>query len=223
MEVNAWTGRTACALQAALRFTNEAFAEHLGVAVRTVATWHQRPGVSPKADVQQALDTALERAPEAAKTRFARLLHQDNPPALSEPSTGQTLRVAIAVVVKETDVLLVCRRGEDGRGISWQFPAGVVKPGVQPETVAVRETLGETGVHCAVIRTLGTRLHPITNVHCDYLFCEYLAGEAENVDVVENVSVVWTDKMNLTRFIPADLIFPPILEALEVPRDPANS
>jgi hypothetical protein len=84
-------------------------------------------------------------------------------------------------------------------------------------------TLGETGVHCAVIRTLGGRLHPITNVHCDYLLCEYLAGDAANVDVVENVSVVWTDKMNLTRFIPADLIFPPILEALEIPGDPVNS
>lgn len=221
--VNAWTGRTACALQAALRLTNEAFADHLGVAVRTVATWHQRPDSSPKADVQQALDTALERASETAKTRFARLVDREKPPALTEPAAGQALRVAIAVVIKESDVLLVCRRDEDGGGISWQFPAGVVKPGARPETVAVRETLGETGVHCAVIRTLGNRLHPITNVHCDYLLCQYLAGDAENVDVVENVSVVWTDKMNLTRFIPANLIFPPILEALEVPSDPANS
>jgi 8-oxo-dGTP diphosphatase len=32
-----WTGRTACALQAALRLSNESFAEHLGIAVRTVA------------------------------------------------------------------------------------------------------------------------------------------------------------------------------------------
>jgi 8-oxo-dGTP pyrophosphatase MutT (NUDIX family) len=220
--VNAWTGRRACALQAALRLTNEAFADHLGVSVRTVATWHQRPDSTPKADVQQALDTTLERASEAAKTRFARLVDNDKPPVLTEPATGQALRVAIAVVIKESAVLLVCRRGEDGGGISWQFPAGVVKPGVRPETVAVRETFGETGVHCAVVRTLGSRLHPITNVHCDYLLCEYLAGDAENVDVVENVSVVWTDRMGLTRFIPADQIFPPILEALEVPSDPAN-
>lgn len=58
--VNAWTGRTACALQAALRLTNEAFAAHLGVAVRTVATWHQKPDLIPKAEMQQLLDTALE-------------------------------------------------------------------------------------------------------------------------------------------------------------------
>lgn len=34
------SGRSACALQSALRLTNESFAEHLGVAVRTVAAWH---------------------------------------------------------------------------------------------------------------------------------------------------------------------------------------
>ena len=38
MEVIAsWTGRHADALRQALRMTNESFAEHLGVAVRTVA------------------------------------------------------------------------------------------------------------------------------------------------------------------------------------------
>lgn len=35
--VAAWTGRRADTLRQALRMTNETFAEHLGVAVRTVA------------------------------------------------------------------------------------------------------------------------------------------------------------------------------------------
>jgi DNA-binding transcriptional regulator YiaG len=43
-----WTGRAACTLQAALRMSNEAFAEHLGIAVRTVAGWHQKPGLRPR-------------------------------------------------------------------------------------------------------------------------------------------------------------------------------
>ncbi|EWC61256.1 hypothetical protein UO65_3443 [Actinokineospora spheciospongiae] len=68
-----WTGETACTLQAALRLTNEAFAEHLGVAVRTVAAWHQRPAMKPKLDIQQALDTALRQAPEDARARFTTL------------------------------------------------------------------------------------------------------------------------------------------------------
>jgi 8-oxo-dGTP pyrophosphatase MutT (NUDIX family) len=213
--VNDWTGRTACILQAALRMSNESFAQHLGVAVRTVATWHQRPDLTPRSEMQQLLDTALDRAPEVAKARFSTLVDEGAEP--SPPSeSAQALRVAIAVVQNGSEVLVVCRRGDDGRGISWQFPAGMIKPGVQAETVAIRETLAETGVHCSVITSLGNRLHPVTHVFCEYLLCEYLGGEAENKDVVENVSVVWVDKAKLTRFIPVDQIFLPILEVLEV-------
>ena len=38
-----WTGETACALQAALRMSNETFARHLQVSPRTVAGWHEKP------------------------------------------------------------------------------------------------------------------------------------------------------------------------------------
>jgi 8-oxo-dGTP pyrophosphatase MutT (NUDIX family) len=201
--------------------SNDGFASHLGVAPRTVAAWHKKLDLVPKSEMQQALDTALEQATEGAKTRFAHLAGEGDrlPAVVQDTSAAQAFRVAIAVVVNESDVLIVCRRGDDGGGISWQFPAGVVKPGVSPETVAVRETLGETGVHCTVVRSLGSRLHPITNVMCEYLLCEYLTGDAENVDIVENVSVTWTDRRELTRFIPADRIYPPVLEALEVASD----
>ncbi|CAM4098818.1 Nudix hydrolase domain-containing protein [Kibdelosporangium persicum] len=217
--VDEWNGRTACVLQAALRLSNDAFAAHLGVAPRTVATWHQKPDLIPRSDMQQLLDTALDRASEAAQARFARLLGDYDGHSSTVAGEPQALRIAIAVVVKDTEVLIVCRRGDDGGGISWQFPAGMIKPGVRPDTVAVRETLAETGVHCAVVRHLGNRVHPVTNVLCEYVLCEYLSGEAENKDVVENVSVTWIDKENLIRFIPADRIFPPVLEALEVPSE----
>lgn len=71
--VIAWTGHTACALQSALRLTNEAFAAQLGIHVRTVASWHQRPEMSPKAAMQQILDVALEQASHAEKRRFNEL------------------------------------------------------------------------------------------------------------------------------------------------------
>ncbi|MGH3760521.1 MAG: transcriptional regulator [Actinophytocola sp.] len=60
-------------MQAALRLTQEAFAEHLGINLRTVAAWHQQPDMSPKAATQQILDTALERASDAERQRFAHL------------------------------------------------------------------------------------------------------------------------------------------------------
>lgn len=217
--VNAWTGRTACALQAALRLTNEAFAKQLGVAVRTVATWHEKPALTPRTEMQQLLDTVYEQATDAARSRFARLAGDAIPspgPPSAEATTGHVLTVAIAIVTNNSNVLVVQRRGDDGAGIAWQFPAGMVKPGVAPELVAVRETFAETGVHCRVVRSLGSRLHPITNVYCDYLLCDYLTGEPQNMDEVENVSVTWAPTSRLTRFIPAEQIFQPILEALEI-------
>ncbi|MGH3869086.1 MAG: helix-turn-helix domain-containing protein, partial [Pseudonocardiaceae bacterium] len=70
--VRLWTGRAACALQAALRMTNESFAAHLGTAVQTVATWHHKPDRVPSAEMQQALDTTLERAAQGTQARFTR-------------------------------------------------------------------------------------------------------------------------------------------------------
>jgi DNA-binding transcriptional regulator YiaG len=66
-------GPTACALQSALRLSNEVFATRLGVAVRTVAAWHQKPDLRPKSEMQQLLDTALAQASDEAQARFAQL------------------------------------------------------------------------------------------------------------------------------------------------------
>ena len=208
MDVVTWTGRTACLLQQAMRMTNEQFAHHLGISERTISRWHAQPDMTHRTEVQQILDTAYEQAGEAVKRRFALLL---NPPA--PRMEAQALRVAIAVVLRGDEVLLVCRRG-DGE-LRWQFPAGMVKPGSDPATVAVQETHGETGVHCAVRALLGERVHPVTGVVAVYHLADYLAGEPTNLDPVENVDVTWVPRSSLTRFIPADQIFPPVLEALE--------
>jgi hypothetical protein len=79
--VSVWTGRTACALQAALRLSNESFAEHLGIAVRTVAAWHHKPTLKPKSEMQQLLDTAFEQA----KARFIQVLAGSADPSATEP------------------------------------------------------------------------------------------------------------------------------------------
>ncbi len=99
------------------------------------------------------------------------------------------LTVAIAVVTDGDRVLLVCRRHEAGN-VSWQFPAGVVKPEMNAAATAVRETFEETGVHCSVRQRLGTRLHPVTRVFCEYFPCDYLSGIVANRDVVENMRLL---------------------------------
>ena len=68
--VSSWTGARAHALQQALRMTNEAFAEHLGAAVRTVTYWRSRPGCSPQPVNQEALDTVLAQASESVRAQF---------------------------------------------------------------------------------------------------------------------------------------------------------
>ena len=68
--VASWTGGHADALRQALRMTNEAFAEYLGVAVRTVAYWRKRSEIEPQPAMQAILDTALARAPERVRAQF---------------------------------------------------------------------------------------------------------------------------------------------------------
>lgn len=208
MDVTEWTGRHACWLQDAFEDTQEEFASRLGVSVRSVASWHQSPGMVPKLETRRILNTAYERSGDAVRRRF---IHHGR--AHVEQVQAQALRVAIAVVRRGDEVLLVCR--QDGDEISWQFPAGIVKPGGSAAKVAVRETLDETGIHCAVRERLGERLHPITRAICTYHLCDWLHGEAINGDEAENAAVAWAPIKDLARYIPTDRVYPPILSALE--------
>jgi transcriptional regulator with XRE-family HTH domain len=73
--VRMWTGQEARALRRALRLSVRAFAEHLGVAVRTVSKWENLgQAIQPRPDTQAILDTALERADAAGQMRFQMLL-----------------------------------------------------------------------------------------------------------------------------------------------------
>lgn len=206
--IGKWTGLTAAQLQDALRMTNQAFAARLGVAERTVAGWHSRPDVIPRPDMQAALDTLYEGADPLVRLRFREGLR-----SAAGPVEAQALRVAIAVVVRHEDVLLVCRR--DGGAISWQFPAGIIKPGAAAESVTVSETFAETGVHVAVRQHLGSRLHPDSGAWCEYRLCDYLTGEVSNLDPLENAAAQWVPRTDLPKFIPASRIYPPIMAALE--------
>ena len=90
-----WTAETACALQSALRLSQEAFAQQLGIAARTVAGWHAKPTLRPKSEMQQLLDTALRQATPEAQARFAQLTADRKPSRHnSQPSAEATRRLA---------------------------------------------------------------------------------------------------------------------------------
>ena len=174
----------------------------IGVAKRTIAAWSERPEIVIRPELQRALDTAYSRADEPAKLRFARQLKADDDAEAAAAGGAVALSVAIAVVVNDTEVLLVCRRDADPSGITWQFPAGIVKPGANSATVAIRETLAETGIHCVIRDELGSRVHPLSGVNATYFLCDYLAGDVINRDEIENTSALWALRADVTRFIP---------------------
>jgi transcriptional regulator with XRE-family HTH domain len=77
VSVRRWTGREAGLLRQALRMSVRAYAEHLGVAIRTVSKWEKLGSATcPWPDTQAILDTALVRADSAAQSRFEQLLAQ---------------------------------------------------------------------------------------------------------------------------------------------------
>jgi len=218
-------GRTVLEQQIrARRMTFEEFAEY----AEQFSREHQQSGTLSVRNLQRLVAGGYKDGrPVRVLPATARLLEsifrmniEDllSPPIPEQLSGGHALRVAIAVVLKAADVLLVRRRSNSGFGVetAWQFPAGMVKPGATSEVVAVRETLGETDVQCVVRGLLGSRLHPATNVMCDYVLCDYVGGVAKNVDVYENVDVAWVSKVELARLIPAGRIYPPVLDALEL-------
>lgn len=209
--VATWTGADAEALRTAYRMSGEAFAEKLGVGVRTVRGWKSDPTMIITLINEESLDTLLAQAPEPVRERFLLLTNRQSS---SNQTATQAITVSIAVVRRADDVLLVRRRTNDMGGLTWQFPAGVVKPGEDKANTAVQETYSETGIHCEVQGHLGGRVHPITGVYCDYFDCEFLTGTLDNRDPIENAGVEWVPRDAITRFIPADRIYPPILERL---------
>lgn len=69
--IERWTGREARALREAKRMTVRGFAAYLGVSERTISKWEAaREDLSPRPEMQAALDTALARASEDERTRL---------------------------------------------------------------------------------------------------------------------------------------------------------
>lgn len=76
-----WTGYEAKALRQSLRLSVRAFAERLGVAVRTVTKWESLGAdTTPRPFMQSILDTALSAADVEAQQRFELLLRQEGAP-----------------------------------------------------------------------------------------------------------------------------------------------
>ncbi|MEU6327348.1 hypothetical protein ABZ851_08690 [Streptomyces sp. NPDC047049] len=75
--VHHWTGLEARALRLALRLSVRAFAQHLGVGIRTISKWEKLlVATEPRQDTQAILDTALARSDAAVHLRFETFLSE---------------------------------------------------------------------------------------------------------------------------------------------------
>jgi hypothetical protein len=123
--IGSWTSREADALRQALRMTSEAFAEHLGISVRTVANWRKRPDIVPEGRTQEILDAALERAPDRVKATFALLVGEGQGTPGSSPDDGNPFCVPVDALTKQEWT------GDDARRLSRSFDAALERSAVE--------------------------------------------------------------------------------------------
>ncbi|MGQ0777876.1 MAG: helix-turn-helix domain-containing protein [Pseudonocardiales bacterium] len=107
--VDRWTGREAKLLRGALRLSIRAFAEYLGVGMRTVNKWEARQAdITLRPYMQQVLDTALTQASDEAQARFAAVLStaEELSDKIAPSSGGLVPGVLVPVMVNGCLVLV---------------------------------------------------------------------------------------------------------------------
>lgn len=131
---------------------------------------------------------------------------------------------AMAVVIREDQVLLVKRRNEPDAGL-WGFPGGHVDLGETALMAAVRELREETGVTGSALRYL-TNVDVIVrdedgSVRFHFLLaavlCEYLAGEPKADDDVSEAAWVSINDV-LTHQIPLSQHVDDVIQMAETSR-----
>ena len=129
--VTGWTGQTACALQSALRLSNIDFARHLGVGTRTVSDWHDDPGLKPRPESQQLLDSALALAAPDVRERFAVLTGQAPPAVPAGSGDGSAAADAERRLIADENV---------SGALAWLDRLAGWHPGTARQRVAERMT-----------------------------------------------------------------------------------
>jgi 8-oxo-dGTP diphosphatase len=115
--------------------------------------------------------------------------------------------IAVAIVVRDGQVLLVKRRVAEGE-LLWQFPAGAIEDGETPELAAVREAREETGLLVEADDLLGDRVHPTTGRHLFYVACTVIEGTAHVGDADELDELAWATRAELAEYVPHGLFEP---------------
>jgi hypothetical protein len=160
-----WTGETACALQKALRLSNERFAEQLGIGVRTVAGWHQKPTLKPKSEMQQLLDVTYERASASVRARFAALVG-DAVSTQAEPTVDDQARADAELRLSADAHISAALEWLDGYA-NWSIGTGRQRVAERMSTLDVRQ-----------LRDRGARRGNVTQARVTRALLDYYGAPA---------------------------------------------
>ena len=131
------------------------------------------------------------------------------------------IRVAIGVILRGREVVLVQRRYREG-DLEWTFVGGFVNPYRDPRQQMCEEIQNETGLTCRIDDFLGQREHPKSGAQCVYYLLHVLDGDLINGDSSENLQVRWVPNDRVYDYLERDDVFAPIRELLEnLPDDKA--
>jgi hypothetical protein len=173
-----WTGRLAVALQEALRLSQEAFAEQLGVVPRTVANWHAQPDRELRPATKGFLDTVLARADAQAQRRFAMLAGEGAPP-LDTGNVAESLATepgAVAALERE-----LSRDPHIGAAMAWLDEAASWTPGMSRREVAQRLA----GIELHVIQDRGNRRSRVTQDEIARALAAYYAAGHDDYEIYQ--------------------------------------
>jgi hypothetical protein len=120
-----WTGAQADALREAHRMSNQAFADHLCVAVRTVANWRKQPDMIPALRMQEILDAALERAPDRVKAQFALLMSEMHDVPDGQPDSAKPFAVSFDAMTSREWTK------DDAHALSLSFDAALERSAIE--------------------------------------------------------------------------------------------
>ena len=122
--------------------------------------------------------------------------------------------VAVSIVVRNNQVLLVQRSLKENGLLNWQFPAGKLEKDEDPLNAAEREVYEETGIQCKALEKIGKRTHPLTEVLIHYIACDYIGGTEKIKNNREVKSIKWVKPLDLLAYIP-NFLYPGIKEYFE--------
>jgi len=98
-------------------------------------------------------------AREEDGTRLLRLQRRRRGSAGLIPDTGNRLDIALAIVVRDTSVLVARRADGQHLAGAWEFPGGKVEAGEEPSDAALRELREETGLSASSASPLLVFVH----------------------------------------------------------------